>query len=534
MPDKEFCRWQVRSLTVLLALDTVEKLNQQLRNPQVNKAEEQGGLLLGRSVGEDSVEITDFEVVRSSHRRGVPYDLGPVERNRVDQRVRTLKRGDGPVPIGYFRTHLRPGLFLDQSDLALLTETFSEVPAIALALRPTWTGVPEAGIFFREEGDIDCTRPALRFPFDSGALKIQAPIELAPLPIVAKQAGPKPALWRPRRRAGVNGLVYGITGAILAVALVAGIHSREGRKRGEQTEAYSSATQRPAEGPARGGIVAPLTVFDDGQASSAKSDEDQAAIDGHRSPFEQPVRPSAAPPAPTPTAPTATQADVTETAPHFREVAREPAEQSAVVIPPSPPPPVVSNATTPTVSLPTASLPAAPSPTVFPPVTPPGTLVVTPEASAAATTQSSKNTISIDVSVEPKEGWMLKRIARRVPAVASHVPLLGRLPGLRHENEGKVVAARPDANLDPRIPAEVRRNLSEEVEVDIGATIDNRGVVRNTEIMKGDDTELSVLAADAVRSAQWRPARSGDRNVPMDVVVHYRFNPAREADAASR
>jgi hypothetical protein len=34
-----------------------------------------------------------------------------------------------------------------------------------------------------------------------------------------------------------------------------------------------------------------------------------------------------------------------------------------------------------------------------------------------------------------------------------------------------------------------------------------------------------MLAANTARSVPWDPARSGDRNVAMEVVVHYRFNP---------
>ncbi len=82
--------------------------------------------------------------------------------------------------------------------------------------------------------------------------------------------------------------------------------------------------------------------------------------------------------------------------------------------------------------------------------------------------------------------------------------------------------------LSPRIPAEVSRKLAEQVEVDVDASIDEQGAVRNIEVVRGDDAQLSALAEDAVRAARWKPARAGDRNVAMNVVVHYRFNPGRE------
>jgi outer membrane biosynthesis protein TonB len=109
-----------------------------------------------------------------------------------------------------------------------------------------------------------------------------------------------------------------------------------------------------------------------------------------------------------------------------------------------------------------------------------------------------------------------------------HVPLLGRLPGLRRDRDDNVVAARPYEDLSPRIPAEVSRNLAERVEVDVDASIDDQGAVRNAEVVRGDDAQLAYLAENAVRTSHWKPARSGDRNVAMSVVVHYRFNPGRE------
>jgi hypothetical protein len=129
--------------------------------------------------------------------------------------------------------------------------------------------------------------------------------------------------------------------------------------------------------------------------------------------------------------------------------------------------------------------------------------------------------VNVDISVEAKDEPLLKRMA----SVAGHVPLLGRLHGLRR---AELVSPRPSSNLVPQIPARVSRELDDEIRVDVEATIDESGVVRNAEVTQGAGTGFGPLAADKVRSVSWQPARSGDRNVAMDVVVHYRFNPARE------
>ena len=129
------------------------------------------------------------------------------------------------------------------------------------------------------------------------------------------------------------------------------------------------------------------------------------------------------------------------------------------------------------------------------------------------------------MSLEPREPSGLKRVAGHVGQVAGHVPLLGRLRPFRNEAGKDFVSARPAASLRPRVPASMSQNLAGEVTVDVLVSIDNQGLVKNTEITRGGETSLAVLAADAVRSAPWEPARSGDHNVGMDMVVHYRFNP---------
>lgn len=497
-----------------MALDVIERMNQQLRNPQLNLAEEKGGILLGHSSGGNNIAVTDFEFVRSSHRRGIAYDLSPHERSWMDSRVRTLSRRRGPEPVGYFRTHLRPGLFLDQSDFALMTETFSECPGIALALRDTRVGVPEAGIFFREDDEIDCRQPALRFPFDAGTLRIQGPTEETPLPATREDAADEPALWKGRRRAWITGLTYTMAGVILILATVAAIYQREKAQAGDKTYAGSSAgsgiSQQAAADPAGSEtLAAPPAVFDDASADAQPGADSDAGISEKRSPFNNAGPDAQAPATPAVTTrktQSETSVPVPADAPRFREAAPEAEEKPAAVTP---------------IPLPAAAPVIA---TAFPPPLPSSEIIPPPPAASPAAENSK---LSIDVSVEPKEAWT-KRVAHRVPKMAEHVPLLGRLPALRHEKSETVVAARPYANIDPRIPADVSRNLAGQVAVDIEASIDNQGVVRSTEIMKGDDTELAVLAADAVRTAQWMPARDGDRNVPMEVVVHYRFSSGRE------
>ena len=495
MPGNDYYRWQVRSFTVLLALDVIDRMNVALRDPKISPSEEQGGLLFGRSLGDNTIEVTDFELLRSGHRRGVSYDLSPHERNRVSHRVQVLSGGKGPQPVGCFRTHLRPGLFLDLSDVALLTQTFDET-GIILAISMNQQGPADAGIFFRENDDIDGRQPGLKFPFHAEALRAQGPIEERPASAPAQQAASAWNRMSISRKTLVSGGVYALAGAILALATITGLIERDRKPSAAKvSEVLSPAAQNPA-GPGESEILsAPPAVFDDEPLNLEDAANADSATPGFRTPFAQPL--PAVNPQP------ATQARASADAPPFRDAA-PPAEPA--VPPPSPDPLPVSLP----VSPPDTPLLAANLPPVAPAPPP------------------ARTPLSIDVSIEPKEDGALKRAARSVPAAMGHVPLLGRLPGLRRDHDENVVAARPYEDLSPHIPAAVSRNLAEQVVVDVDASIDEQGEVRNTEVVRGDDPQLSSLAEDAVRSSRWKPARSGDRNVAMNVVVHYRFSPGRE------
>ncbi len=502
MQEREFYRWEVRFFTVLLAIDVVERLARSLHDGNANPAVEHGGILFGNILDYNRVEITDFELLPSSHRRGIPYDLSPTERNRIQRYVRGFRRSRGAKPLGYFRTHLRPGLFLDQSDLALMAETFFGPTGIALAIRADPREGAEAGVFFWEDGDIDRRKPERMFPFDAGALRVQGPLEKRTPEPATRHAWSRFAesvvqlvpQWKAVRGsmkwlAGVSAVV------VLAFAVLSGFHERRG-----QSGPSGSA---PAESGADSQTLdAPPAVFDDEPAIPVEPDGADSGSSAARSPFDGPGRDSVALNRRTPA-----NDDFTR----YREV---PVPRVAV----APAPTVYLPATAP--SLAGAIPPAAPSLAVVLP-----SLASVPAPEPAVKTQSSTNTVSVDVSVEPKEAWALKRIARRVPSLAGHVPLLGRLPGLRHENGENIVSARPDADLEPEMPASAGRALDTEVAVDVAASIDSGGAVKNTEILRGAETEFAGPAADAVRSASWKPARSGDRNVAMEVVVHYRFFP---------
>lgn len=489
MPQKELFHWQVRSFTVLLALDMVEKLAREIRNGQNHHADEQGGILFGRVIDEDNIEIDDFAFYPSGHRRGVPYDLNLTERRHIQRRLAVLNKTRGREALGFFRTHLRPGLFLDQKDFTLMSETFADCPGIALLIRPDADGVAEGGIFFWEEGDIERKQSDLLFPLNAEALRARGPIEIRSeaaknTSVAARKAETatlrKPLLW---------GVASGLASGVLAFAMLAELHGRPAARQREVTAPIAGQQTQPE------GLIAPPAVSDD-ESTAGVNPSDDVNLDAARSPFGDAGSQQAA-----------SESQSVDQAPRPRWVAPEAAEEKE--------PPPKRSIPEPPVQV--ASLAPAPAPVVLPAT--PAKVLSLAEASPALSPAGPP--VSVDVSVEPKQSGAFKR-------AMGHVPLLGRLPGLHRRNSEDVVAARPSSGLEPQIPADLRKSLGEEVTVDIAASIDQTGAVTDTEITHGGESQLSQLAEDAVRTASWKPARSGERTVPMDVVVHYRFSPERE------
>jgi len=480
MPERVFYLWQVRSFTVRLALDVVETLALHLEGRRVNPAEEHGGLLFGRIIDNNTVEVTGFEFIHCKHHRGASYDLCDGERFSVERYVRLFSKRNAPKPVGYFRTHLRPGLFLDQSDFALMSESLSDIPGIALAIRTDRPGPWNAGIFFWEEGDIDRSRTELMFPFDAATLRVQGPVEQE-----IQQATGVARAWAIKLNTHSPSLLLG-TAALLALAAIYGISlNRGGGARIADVSVHSAVPPAAAATPRAALVQAGIKAVSNTPPAAEIPNTHGETPDRAYSlpPVIRSVSDISEPEAASPATPVAANVQ-----PMLNR------ELAAVTFSPFSPP---------AQALPTEVV-SSPAPEVQPES-------VSPVASVKG--------VLVEVSLEPREPSGIKRIA-------GHVPLLGDLHAFRNETGRDFVSARPAASLKPRVPASMTRNLQGEIAVDVVVSIDNQGLVKNTEVTKGAETVLAMLAADAVRSAPWEPAHSGDHNVAMDMVVHYRFNPA--------
>jgi hypothetical protein len=172
------------SIVIQVDLNFVDRLAAAIQQDSGNgsRAVEIGGFLLGQTSDGDepTVLIEDFELVPCQHLRGASYSLSAKEQQQLGARVGRRRKSQ---VVGFFRTHTRPGLYLDQDDLAVFSRYFPEAARVFLLVRPSSDGPATGGFFFWEDGDINRRAPHSQFPFDSMQLGGTPGPRLAPLPV---------------------------------------------------------------------------------------------------------------------------------------------------------------------------------------------------------------------------------------------------------------------------------------------------------------------------------------------------------------
>jgi TonB family protein len=160
------------SIRIQISLDLVERLAAAMQEGLGTGARgiEIGGILLGRRLpgSQRAVLIEDFELAPCQHLRGASYTLSPKERENLGAR---LARHEPERVAGYFRSHTRPGLYLDQDDFATISGYFPDPSNVFLVVRPSAEGPATGGFFFWEEGDINRKSTYRQFAFDRAQLE---------------------------------------------------------------------------------------------------------------------------------------------------------------------------------------------------------------------------------------------------------------------------------------------------------------------------------------------------------------------------
>jgi hypothetical protein len=159
------------SIMIQVNLDLVERLGAAVQRGigSGQRGNEIGGILLGRPLPgfRRAVVIEDFELTPCEHLRGASYTLSPKDRRQLGGRL--ARRGPRQV-VGFFRSHTRPGMYLDQDDFAVFGHYFPDSWQVCLLVRPADEGPAMGGFFFWEDGDVNRTTTYRKFPFDAGRL----------------------------------------------------------------------------------------------------------------------------------------------------------------------------------------------------------------------------------------------------------------------------------------------------------------------------------------------------------------------------
>ena len=113
---------------------------------------ELGGVLFGTQ-SRDGIRIAAYRVIECEYLSGPTFTLSANDKSRLAGLLRDYAADSalaGLEPVGWFVSHTRSGIVLNEAELALYNEYFPQPKAIALVLKPHATDPTRAGFFFRE------------------------------------------------------------------------------------------------------------------------------------------------------------------------------------------------------------------------------------------------------------------------------------------------------------------------------------------------------------------------------------------------
>ena len=155
---------------VELRLDLVAQMSAELTHAE-QLGIEIGGMLLGTPPGAESptLRIDEVAMINRRFEDGAIYILEPGQHQRFAE-IRENARLQGRVPVGFFRSHLRPGpLQPSPADKALLNEQFGQNLYTFLLIQ---SHEPRTACFFLSSNGQLPDQPSVRkFFFDAGEFK---------------------------------------------------------------------------------------------------------------------------------------------------------------------------------------------------------------------------------------------------------------------------------------------------------------------------------------------------------------------------
>jgi len=481
-----YYQWSAGGATVSVDLDSdlITRLREATQESSGTTGWEVGGILLGTRNSDEQITVSDFEIVTSEHRRGMTFTLSPADRKRLDRLLRQEQKGR--TIVGGFRTHRRPGLFMDQYDFDLMARYFPSPTDVMLLIRPKdWC----AGFFIWEEGDIRRQKSYLEFSFSPAQLplkphrepeKSDIPLtptpELSPLPAALSVPIPPRAL----RSVGHLPILARVALIFATLGLVGVLAFYAHQKFTPSTLASNSPSISPQP---RQDKTAPVSITDPYEFHVKLPDADRP------SPFVEPQLP---------TEPQTVDPSIPKRP--------KPAHKKVLALPDP------------------RKSPALPHPEATPqlPAAPPISRPVEVASIAPAITSHSLPRLGITpvVSVEPAPPSAFSR-------GFSHVPLLGL--GEKHKLKAResFQPAKPIHEVRPKLPLALQQQLQSGKQIDVKIWINDQGVVTKAELpSQAAKSEIGDLSAHAALQWKFYPAQLEEKPVASEMVLHFHFVPA--------
>lgn len=586
-----------RDISILLNLELVERLEALLREPA---EQELGGFLLGRcdrfqgTSERRIVVIEDFEAVDSEHLRGPAYSLSQQDSKRLERTLARARGNTGNVPVGFFRSHLRKGIYLDEADFSLFQAYFSSPCDVFLVARPRETDVPLAGFFYWQEDNLERRSSYLQFPLDrkrleTGGYQIgprESPLSVSPEPRTVEVAHAEVARAEiedvPSRR-GLKRAIYGtLGGALVLTAVVCALMLRSGGdevslnvERAGPALKLSWDADAPAIAHANSAL---LVISDGGKQRRLQLNADElkvgslvytpnstdvnfrldllkVAVQGTESvhyvadkqapPVAAPVSSNSGAVAGTPSeaaGPAVQTAESRRPAARAKRVSDDDEEDDAdrvdvtkraVRSPASAGnrgSQAPQNASDAQPRTQEIAKSTAPSIPQQGPSSNSGPLPISPQPSTPPVQAAA---------VRPRADPVVNISTRALPPHRmqdwfTKVPLVRTFHGRGKENE--FVPPRPVHQVTPHLPSRIARVLPGDWRVDLKLSVDREGRVKEVSLMSpGSDDRLVDISAEAVRQWRFEPARFHDKPVKCEVLTTLQFrNPMPDGSLAQR
>jgi hypothetical protein len=176
-----YYRWEVagKPATIRLSLDVIDRLSGEIISQFANihsRGSELGGILLGRVAGADETTffIDDYELIECDHKLGALFVLSDEDKSRMVDQLLRLRCSPSRSVVGFFRSHTRKNLGLDERDLSLIRDYFADAANVFLLVKPFAAKPSTAGFFIWEDGHIWVESSYRQFPFKRSELVIRS------------------------------------------------------------------------------------------------------------------------------------------------------------------------------------------------------------------------------------------------------------------------------------------------------------------------------------------------------------------------